>query len=84
VLVVPIVQDLRHRVDVATGRDSLEEVTDLDLAALGEISEHPMRVGHDGVLVEQDTAGSEVRLQDGGEQCPVSAADVNHEGTEKS
>src|SRR5262249_55940679 len=76
----PVVDDVLHQVRVRARRDGVEEAPALNLRASREVARREIAIARrldDLGLVEEDAAQLAMPLQDGGEQMPVSAADVD-------
>jgi len=73
-------QHVGQNVGIGAVWDALKEVPWHDLAAIGDTfrAEHPGSVGYYRWPVEQDATQMAVRLQDGGQQRALAAADVSH------
>jgi hypothetical protein len=78
-LVIPVVQDAREHIDVASDRNGGEEVAGDDVAAIGEpVSAQPVVGRLDDVRALEDDAGQVwVGRANGGQQRAVAAANVD-------
>ncbi len=80
VVVVPVVQDVRHHVGIGTGRHGREKIPGFERAAIRYAgrAQRPAGGGDDVRSVEQHGAQARVSGEDESEKLPVAAAHIDH------